>query len=154
MLSEATLAYGERAASALLGVDALYRNESQDEDGLVVLNMGAETLSPAVYTDYAAATDAWQTLARDAATLPEPDRRRYYAQLCGSTLAFMQWRAEGLPFADQLSRFLHVPAAPASEAELDALRDELRQLWNGLGYSGDLEAQAAGLAGAQPRARR
>jgi len=137
------LAYGERAASALLGVDALYRNESQDEDGLVVLNMGAETLSPAVYTDYAAATDAWQTLARDAATLPEPDRRRYYAQLCGSTLAFMQWRAEGLPFADQLSRFLHVPAAPASEAELDALRDELRQLWNGLGYSGDLEAQAA-----------
>ncbi len=143
MLSDATLAYGERAASALLGVDALYRRESADEDGLVVLNMGSDSLKPAAYPDYAAATAAWEALARDAASLPEADRRRYYEQLCGSTLAFMQWRSVGLPFADQLSRFLHVPAAPASTTELDALRDELHHLLSGLGYTGDLEAQAA-----------
>ena len=39
MLSDATMEYGERAARGLLGVDALYRMERQDEDGLVVLNM-------------------------------------------------------------------------------------------------------------------
>ena len=116
--------------------------------------MAGDALAPAAYPDYAAATAAWEALARDAAILPEADRRRYYAQLCGSTLAFIQWRAVGLPFADQLSRFLHVPAAPAAAAELDALRDELRHLLTGLGYAGDLEAQAAGLAGAQPRAAR
>ena len=34
MLSDATMAYGERIMTALLGVDALYRSESGDEDGL------------------------------------------------------------------------------------------------------------------------
>ncbi|HRW49627.1 MAG TPA: hypothetical protein P5333_19050 [Caldilinea sp.] len=143
MLSEATLNYGERAARALLGVDSLYRRESKDEDGLVVVDMSHGALQPAPYAEYADAIAAWQELKRDAAGLPEADRRRYYDQLCESTLAFMQWRSAGLPFADQLGRFLHVPAAPASEAELDALRQELRTLLNALGYTGDLEAQAA-----------
>ena len=41
MLSDATLAYAEELTPALLGVDALYRAESGDQDGLVVLNMSA-----------------------------------------------------------------------------------------------------------------
>lgn len=143
MLSDTTLDYGERAARALLGVDALYRRESRDEDGLVVLDMSGGKLRPAPYAEYSSAVDAWQSLKRDAATLPEADRRHYYTQLCDSTLAFMEWRSSGLPFAAQLSRFLHVPAAPASLTELDALRAELRTLLNGLGYTGDLETQAA-----------
>lgn len=143
MLSEATLHYGERAAQALLGVDALYRRESQDEDGLVVVDMSHGALKAAPYTDYTEAVAAWQELKRDAARLPEADRRRYYDQLCESTLAFIQWRSVGLSFADQLRRFLHVPAAPASDAELDALRQELRTLLSALGYTGDLETQAA-----------
>ena len=36
VLSQETLAYGERVAAALLGLDALYRAESGDEDGLLL----------------------------------------------------------------------------------------------------------------------
>ncbi|MCB0049808.1 MAG: hypothetical protein KDE24_09730, partial [Caldilinea sp.] len=80
MLSEATLNYGERAARALLGVDSLYRRESKDEDGLVVVDMSHGALQPAPYAEYADAIAAWQELKRDAAGLPEADRRRYYDQ--------------------------------------------------------------------------
>ena len=46
MLSDRTMAYAEKVTTALLGVDAFYRAESEDEEGLVVLNMAART-SPA-----------------------------------------------------------------------------------------------------------
>ena len=142
-LSQATLAYGERAAAALLGVDALYRAESGDEDGLVVLDMSKGSLKAAPYADYAAAVDAWRTLDADAASLPEADRRMYYHQLAGSTLAFIQWRTSGLSLAEQLGGFLHVPAAPVSEEELAALRAELGVLLTSMGFAGDLAAQCA-----------
>jgi hypothetical protein len=143
MLSKATLDYGERAASALLGVDSLYRVESGDEDGLVVLDMSNGALKAAPYSDYAEATAAWQALDADAEALPEADRRIYYHQLAGSTLAFIEWRTSGLSLADQLSRFLHVPAAPVSEDELAALRAELAALLTPMGFTGDLAAQCA-----------
>ncbi len=141
MLSDATLAYGERVCDALLGVDNLYRAESGDGDGLVVLNMAQTPRQAASYPTYLDAEQAWQTLRDDASALPEADRRRYYDQLCESTLAFIEWRDRGLPFQEQLTRFLHVPAAPASDAELDTLRSGIRQLLNSMGYSGDLVAQ-------------
>ncbi len=143
MLSDATLAYGEEAARALLGVDALYRRESGDEDGLVVLDMSNGALQAAAYADYAAAAQAWQALDAAAAALPEADRRLYYHQLCTSTLAFVRWRSEGLSLADQLAHFLHVPAAPVSDAELAQLRAELRRLLGQMGFAGDLAAQCA-----------
>ncbi len=143
MLSNATLAYGERAASALLGVDALYRKESGDEDGLVVLDMSRGALQAAPYVDYAAAESAWQALDGDAENLPEADRRMYYHQLAGSTLAFIRWRTSGLSLADQLSGFLHVPSAPVSDAELETLRAELGELLTAMGFAGDLAAQCA-----------
>jgi hypothetical protein len=37
------MAYGEPVTTALLGVDALYRAESGDEEGIVVVNMAAQT---------------------------------------------------------------------------------------------------------------
>jgi hypothetical protein len=58
-----------------------------------------------------------------------------------STQAFARWRMGGLDLADQIAQFLHVPAAPASDAELDALRAEMRVLLHDLGYSGDLANQ-------------
>jgi hypothetical protein len=67
----------------------------------------------------------------------------YYHQLCGSTRAFIRWRTAGLPLAEQLGGFLHVPAGPVSGAELDALRAELRALLTRMGYAGDLAAQCA-----------
>ena len=51
VLSQDTLAYGERVAAALLGLDALYRAESGDEDGLVVLDMSCGALKPAPSVD-------------------------------------------------------------------------------------------------------
>jgi hypothetical protein len=143
MLSDLTLEYGERAARALLGVDALYRLESGDEDGMVVLNMAGEALEAEEYDGYSQAAEAWQVLDRDASALPEVDRRLYYHQLCESTLAFIKWRTEGLSLADQLSHFLHVPAAPVSEAQLDALRAELGALLTQMGYSGNLSQQCS-----------
>jgi hypothetical protein len=141
-LSDATLALGRRAIAGLLGVDALYRAESGDGDGLAVLNMDVEGAHrPEAFATYEEASAFFRELSADAAALPEPDRRRYYAQLAGSTLAFLTWRTRGLPFREQLAGFLHVPSAPASEGELDALRAALRELLDRMGYGGGLAAQ-------------
>jgi hypothetical protein len=143
MISNQTLAYGEQVISALLGVDALYRQESGDEEGLVVLNMSAGRHKAQLFDSYTDAKQAFSALRKEASGLPEADRRRYYDQLCHSTLAFIQWRDQGLPFTEQLGSFLHVPAEPASEAVLDDLRSRMRTLLNSLGYSGNLRAQFA-----------
>jgi len=145
MLSDATLAYGEDMARALLGVDALYRSlaaEGEEDDGLVVVNMAPDH-RPEPYATYAEARERLGELARRAETLPESDRRAYYGQLCESTLALLEWREHGLSFTEQLSRFLHVPAAPVLDEELDGLRREMRALLSGMGYDGDLPAQCA-----------
>lgn len=143
MLSKETLAYGERVAAALLGVDALYRQESGDEDGLVVLDMSRGALKAAPYGDYTEAEQAWQKLDADAEDLPEADRHMYYHQLAGSTLAFIRWRTAGLSLPDQLSQFLHVPAAPVSEDELAGLRAQLGALLTKMAFKGDLATQCA-----------
>jgi hypothetical protein len=144
MVGEDTLAVGRAAMSGLLGVDALYRAESGDGEGLAVLNMDTEgAYGPEPFADYADARPFFQELRRRAAALSEVDRRRYYDQLCHSTLAFITWRTGGLSFGDQLRDFLHVPVAPASDAELDTLRAVLKRLADGMGYHGDLAAQCA-----------
>ena len=141
-LSDATLAFGERVMTALLGVDALYRRESGDGDGLAVLNMDTEgRYAPDTFASYDDARACFRTLRADAGRLPEKDRRVYYDQLCHSTLAFVAWRSGGLPFRSQLADFLHVPAAPATEEELDVLRTDMRRLLDGMGYHGSLAEQ-------------
>jgi hypothetical protein len=142
MLRDTTLTYAEDLTTALLGVDGLYRRESGDGDGLVVLNMSSHH-RPEPFASYAEVRSRFHDLEQRAAVLPEPDRRLYYAQVCRSTLAFARWRESGLPFTEQISGFLHVPAVPAADAELDQLRGEMRGLLNGMGYSGDLPAQCA-----------
>lgn len=141
MISKRTMDYAEGATTALLGVDALYRQESGDEEGLVVLNMSAGKHVPESFNSYLEAAERFTNLRQQAADLPEADRRRYYDQLCHSTLAFIRWRQGNLSFTEQLSNFLHVPAEPASEAELNSLRRQMRDLLTGMGYSGDLRAQ-------------
>lgn len=141
-LSDATLAYGEDLTRALLGLDMLYRAESGDGDGLAVLNMAPEH-QPEPFADYAAAREHFAALAVRAATLPEPDRQRYYGQTCRSSLAVIRWRTVGVVLGEQIATFLHLPAAPAADAELDTLRAAMRGLLNDLGYGGDLAAQCA-----------
>jgi len=142
MPDEPTLAYGGDIMRALLGVDSLYRAESGDRDGLVVLNLDTDgRYGGDAFEDYAAARKRFEALRTDAATLPDADRRLYYDQLCRSTLAFISWREGGMPFEEQLSNFLHVPAAPALDAELDELEGHMHQLLDGMGYEGDLRAQ-------------
>lgn len=140
-LSDATLAIGEEATTALLGVDALYRAEGSTE-GLAVLNMSTHH-QPEPFGGYDEAIERWRAISSRAAELPEPDRRAYYGQLCGSTIAFCRWRQGGLSFTEQLTGFLHVPAAPAADSELDTLRGEMRVLLSRMGYHGDLAAQCA-----------
>ena len=142
MLSHATLAYAEELTTALLGVDALYRAESGDQDGLVVLNMSTSH-QPEQFGSYDDARTRFGDLERRAAELPEPDRQMYYAQACRSTLAVISWRRGELPFTGQIADFLHVPAAPAGDDELDALRAAMRALLGRMGYTGDLAAQCA-----------
>ncbi|MFN0179144.1 MAG: hypothetical protein ACKVZ0_10110 [Gemmatimonadales bacterium] len=143
-LSAITMTFGARIASALLGLDRLFRSESGDPDGLVVVNLDLEgRIDPAPFASYAEARSTFAALGNDAVRLPEPDRRAYYADLCESSLAFIDWRGGGLVFEDQLTRFLHVRAEPASEADLGGLRDTLRTLLEGRGYHGILPEQCA-----------
>ncbi len=109
----------------------------------VVLNMSGGRHRPEAFKDYPEAAARFSDLRQQAASLPEADRRRYYDQLCHSTLAFIRWRQGNLAFTEQLSDFLHVPAEPASDAELDSLRRQMRDLLTSMGYSGDLPAQFA-----------
>jgi hypothetical protein len=140
MLSPQTLDLGKRAATGLLGVDALFRSEGGD--GLVVVNMDTQgELVPEPFDSYAAARGWFEELRREAGGLPEADRRVYYDELCHSTLAFIQWRDGGLDFSSQLGSFLHVPVEPAPDVELDQLCESIRELLNGMGYAGDLKAQ-------------
>ncbi len=141
-LSDLTLAFGEDLTDALLGLDTLYRTESGDGDGLVVLNMALER-RPEPFADYAAAGDRFAALAGRAEALPEPDRRCYYAETCRSAMAVIRWQTAGVTLAGQIADFLHLPAVPASDAELDALRREMRRILHDLGYHGDLAAQCA-----------
>jgi hypothetical protein len=144
MLSDRTLAYARHITTALLGVDAFYRVESGDEDGLAVLNMDtAGEFVPETFGSWQAARERFADLRQEAVGLPEPDRRVYYDQLAQSTLAFIEWRHHGLPFEAQLTGFLHVPAEEAATAELDLLRTEIRGLLDRAGYPGDLRAQCA-----------
>lgn len=142
MLSDATLALGERVMTALLGLDRMYRAESGDGDGLAVLNMDTEgRYAPDAFGTWEDAARAFREIDGDAAALPEADRRLYYGQLCRSTLAFIRWRSQGLAFRDQLAGFLHVPAAPAAEGELAELRAGMGRLLDGMGYGGTLAEQ-------------
>lgn len=150
MLSDATLSYGEELTAALLGLDALYEFEQgKDQYGtggdferLVVLNMSTRHVAE-VFPSYAEAHHRFAELCVAAAALPEPDRALYYSQVCNSAIAFATWRDSGLAFDRQISDFLHVPAAPASDAQLDVLRSNMLTLLTDLGYSGDLDAQFA-----------
>lgn len=157
MLSDRALRYGEAMAAALLGVDALCRAErdaadpgggddgraiERDRESLVVLNM-ARGQRPEPFASYADALARLAELTAQARELPEPDRRRYYTQLCASTAAFARWRLGDLPFERQIGDFLHIPADPVPESILDDLRAELRDTLTALGYGGDLRAQCA-----------
>jgi hypothetical protein len=144
MLSDRTLDYGSRAARALLGLDSLYRAESGDRDGLVVVNLDREgRFLPETFAGYDEVRKRFEELREDAAHLPEPDRRTYYGALCHSSLAFVAWRQQRLGFTSQIGDFLHVPGEPASEAEIAGLRRELQSLLDGMGYRGTLEDQCA-----------
>ena len=143
-LSNDTMQFGRDLTTALLGVDATYRRESGDDDGLAVLNLDeAGEFQPEPFSSYQEARLRFEDLTWRATKLPEPDRRTYYHQVCHSTLAFITWRSTALPFTAQLADFLHVLAAPASEPELDQLRTEMRTLLGRLGYHGDLAVQCA-----------
>ncbi|MEZ4455464.1 MAG: hypothetical protein R2882_02780 [Gemmatimonadales bacterium] len=75
--------------------------------------------------------------------MPEADRRAYYEDLCRSSIAFATWRDRGLSFEQQLTEFLQVPAAPASEAELAAIEAHLEEALAEAGYRGTLREQCA-----------
>jgi hypothetical protein len=142
-LSAATLSLGRRVCTALLGVDQLARCDGEDY-ALVVVNMdlGLE-FAPEPYGTWDEARVAWEVIQLDAAKLPELDRRTYYDQLCRSTLCFIAWRHKGISFQEQLAGFLHCAAQPATEAELQAIQDEIYELLGGLGYNGDLAERCA-----------
>ena len=143
-LSEATLKYGDRVMRALLGLDALYRRENPDSEGLAVVNLDvAGRYRGEEFANYEDARRLFEGLQRDAVALPELDRRTYYRDLCHSTLAFISWRRAGLPFLDQIRDFLHVPAEPAAAGEVDALEAEMAGLLGRMGYGGDLRARCA-----------
>jgi hypothetical protein len=142
--------FGEELAPALLGLDQLYADEQaaagtgtgSDLDRLVVLNLSMH-LVPETFSSFEDAEDRFATLRDMTAALPEPDRQLYYRQGCESAIAFAQWRARGLSFQDQITRFLHVPPRPASDQELMSLQRDMGEVLGELGYAGDLPQRFA-----------
>lgn len=144
MLSKETISFSKKLTPIILAVDALFTAETGEEDGLVVQRLpSAEKYEAAPLSRYEDAYDQLITLKLEVPSLPEPDRRCYYDQMCSSLLAFITWRTRGLPFADQITQFIHVPAQPASDEDLDHLRSNIRRLLTQMGYSGDLVNQCA-----------
>lgn len=142
MLSDRTLDYAEDLTGMLLGVDRLVRRDGgDDDDGLVVVNMDPDR-PPTPYASFEDAEAALYELKRRALDLPEPDRRKYYDQVCDSTLTLLRWRQGRLGFAEQISGFLHVPAEPVSDAELERLQRDLHARLHEMGYDGSLAEQA------------
>lgn len=144
MLSDKTIAYSEKLASAFLGADALYRADPNgDSIGLVIMNLGEGVIQPETFATHDEALARLLELQYQAVELPEVDRRLFYQQICHTTAAILRWLRDGLPFADRIRDFLHLPGEPPSDAHLDDLRGAMRALLNQMGYSGDLEAQCA-----------
>lgn len=144
-LNTKTLCLAEKVAHATMGIDALYRSETSaqsDRDGLVVLNMA--NVQPEKYVNYAEAQQHLAELSAEAMTLPEPDRRLYYAQACTSLWSFCQWR-QGLleKMSDRIGTFLHVDPAPAGMDAIGACFGRLRGMLTELGYTGDVKQQIA-----------
>lgn len=138
VLSQPTLALGRRVCSALLGVDALARKDGADY-ALAVVNMDlGKEFAPEPFSGWAAARSCWQQIKIDAAELPELDRRTYYDDLCHSTLCFIAWRSDGISFQEQLAGFLHCRAQPATESELQTIKNQMYELLGRLGHRGDL----------------
>lgn len=142
LLDDKTLQYSEDVTTAILGVDALYRQESGDEEGLVVLDMSQKHI-PESFDSYVDAKDRFERLKEKAGELPEPDRQIYYRQFCDSTLNFMKWRNGNLDFPDQVAGFLHVSPKPASDEALNRMREEMDSMLNRMGFNGDLTAKCA-----------
>jgi hypothetical protein len=139
-LSAGTLAFGRRVVTGLLGVDVLAREQGGEEYALAVVNMAAQgEFVPGPFAGWHEARDYWKGLQAETTGLSEPDRRVYYADLCASTLSFIRWRHEGLPFREQLAQFLHCEAKPASEEELAAIEQQIHVLLGGMGYEGSLD---------------
>jgi len=144
MLSNETIEFSKRFTLAILAVDALYMAETGEAEGLIVQKLKtAENYQPAPFKSYADARERLMELKAEVASLPEADRRCYYDQMCTSLLGFVAWREKGLSFAGQIKQFIHVPAQPAGDAELNDLKGKMRALLNKMGYSGDLAAQCA-----------
>lgn len=144
MLSNKTIEFSKRFTPVILAIDALYTAETGETEGLIVQKLKtAENYQPALFKNYADARERLMELKTEVASLPEADRRCYYDQMCTSLLGFITWREKGLSFADQIKQFLHVPAQPAAEGELDALKGKMHGLLNQMGYSGDLAAQCS-----------
>ncbi|GHV27460.1 hypothetical protein FACS18948_4860 [Clostridia bacterium] len=146
-LSDKTLRLGETVARITLGIDKLYRAELDDpkSDGLVVVNMSS--LDAESYTDYSDAREAISQIVLAAFSLPEPDRRLYYAQALTSLDSFCVSRGKGQnqlnDTSEQIRLFLHVDPSPASDSTLHSYYHELYGLLGELGYSGDLKARCS-----------
>ena len=132
MLSDATLRYGEEMLDVLLGVDASSAPGVRRRRWTGGHEHGRRPCARTVSRALRQRAPGWLSLGKER-RLPEVDRQRYYRQLCSSTLALLDWREGGLPFAEQLARFLHVPAAPMPDDEMDRLRAEMRALLGGMG---------------------
>ena len=142
MISDTTLAFSEKVASAFLGADALYRSDPNgDPIGLVIMNLAGDSIAPEYFENHAAAIDRFLELQQLSVELPEVDRRLFYQQLCHTTMQIMRWLRDGLSFSDQIRDFLHVTGAPPSDQDLDYQRSEIHRLLTEMGYSGYLQAQ-------------
>ena len=144
MLSESTITYGNEIGRAYRGLDRLYRHSNTDDLwGIVVLDLG-DSSDVCEFGGLREAHSAFSDLRRRASSLPEPDRRIYYADLTTSALTLVEWlrdeAATGL--VRQISGFLRAEAVEAPQRELSHLEAALHDSLMAEGFHGDLRTAA------------
>lgn len=147
MLSDKTLAFGEKLCSLTLGIDKLYRSllvNPDMHDGLAVIDMTGGKIPAQSVADYDEARQALSQLAAQAFSLPEADRRLYYTQACISLDNFCANQQGLLPdLSHQIGMFLHVDPAPIADGQIDALVKKVHDMLTQMGYTGDVYRQCA-----------
>ena len=140
---------GRRLTALTMGVDQLERrvsagNGALDSEGLVPIYLGAELVAPLELRGWDEVSEHLSDIERDASAYPSGPRRTFLLAMVDSVrCATQMFRGDQLPFAEKLERLVGVPAAPVSDAQLDAMQSDLSNRLERAGYRNGMLAERA-----------
>ena len=124
---------GYRITAVALGIDAFGRKEQQgtgslDTEGLIPIYLGGDMVAPRQYTRWQAVQDDLDALTLQVTACPETSRRLFLEALLRSLRTAVDlFQGKASSFAYRLENLVGVPAAPADDAVIAELREEIDQ---------------------------